>query len=480
MSNRIVARCESVDKIIIFCNGQYFKYRADVLLNNQEGYEVIGIVDNDSKQWGRESFGFIVSKPDKNLLMSCNCVVIMSTYYNEIRQQLLNLGVQKDKVLHYVGFIKRYLQGRAKYYGMGLWDRRKKSILLVSGALNYNGGTMAAVYTAQVLIKHGYSVVMASERCNIRLVKELNDKGICVVAMPGLLAAGTFELKFAEQFDLIIANTLIAMSAANRFIEVRPVLWWLHEASVTYNNELEMLTKESINSKIHVLAVSEIAKRNFEKYYPNRVDGIMNYAIPDIKYTHVDDRKIIVAIVGDIGKLKGTDIFLQAIDRLHIYESMVEFWCIGRSDEVFLYKYRDILERHANIIFKGMLAREEIQRAWQQIDVAVVASREETMSMVVTEGLINSTVCIMSDAVGSADYIKDGVNGFIFKSEDVGMLADKMQYVIDSYDSLDGLRDRARSTYDKYFSMETFEKNAVREMQIANKKFYRSGVNGAA
>ena len=51
------------------------------------------------------------------------------------------------------------------------------------------------------------------------------------------------------------------------------------------------------------------------------------------------------------------------------------------------------------------------------------------------------------------------------------MLADKMQYVIDSYDSLDGLRDKARSTYDKYFSMETFETNIVREMLIANKKF---------
>lgn len=468
-----------MDKIIIFCNGQYFKYRADVLLNSQERYEIIGIVDNDGKQWGRESFGFVVSKPEKGLLLSCDCVVIMSTYYKEIRQQLLDWGVSKEKVLNYVGFIQRYLQGLAKYYGIELWDRRKKSILLVSGALNYNGGTMAAVYTAQVLIKHGYSVVMASERCNIRLVKELNDKGICVVAMPGLLAAGTFELQFAKQFDLVIANTLIAISAANQFIEVRPVLWWLHEASVTYNNELEMLAKERINDKIHVLAVSDIAKRNFEKYYSDRVDGIMNYAIPDIKYTHVDDGKIIVAIVGDVGNLKGTDIFLQAIDYLHIDESMVEFWCIGRSDEAFLHRYQDILERNPNIIFKGMLTREEMQRAWQQIDVAVVASREETMSMVVTEGLINNVVCIMSDAVGSADYIKDGVNGFIFKSEDVGMLADKMQYVIDSYDSLDGLRDKARSTYDKYFSMETFETNIVREMLIANKKFYGEDVNGA-
>lgn len=43
---------------------------------------------------------------------------------------------------------------------------------------------------------------------------------------------------------------------------------------------------------------------------------------------------------------------------------------------------------------------------------------------------------LCSDLPGFTDEIKDGVNGFIFKSGNVEALADKMQFLINSHASI--------------------------------------------
>ena len=79
------------------------------------------------------------------------------------------------------------------------------------------------------------------------------------------------------------------------------------------------------------------------------------------------------------------------------------------------------------------------------------------MPTVVAEAMMHAVPCIVSDAIGTTAYICDGVNGFIFKSEDVTALAEKIEWCVTNREKLGETGRKARSIYDKYFSITAFE-----------------------
>ena len=100
------------------------------------------------------------------------------------------------------------------------------------------------------------------------------------------------------------------------------------------------------------------------------------------------------------------------------------------------------------------MSREEIEKAYRDdIDIVVCASRSETMSIVITEGMMHRKICITSKNAGIIDYIEDGVNGYAFTSDDYEELSDKMKWIIEKYGSLNDVRDKARNTYLQNFTI---------------------------
>lgn len=115
----------------------------------------------------------------------------------------------------------------------------------------------------------------------------------------------------------------------------------------------------------------------------------------------------------------------------------------------------------------GGLSRSEIHERYGEIDVVVCPSREETASIVVTEGMMYGKVCIVSEVAGMAAYIEDGENGIICESENHVNLCDKMKWVIKNRKNLQTMGKRARETYEKYFSMESFGERLEKELHNA-------------
>ena len=88
-------------------------------------------------------------------------------------------------------------------------------------------------------------------------------------------------------------------------------------------------------------------------------------------------------------------------------------------------------------------------------------------------------ICIASDATGQAqDIIRDGENGFICKAGDAASLTEKMSYVIEHFDELNPMREKARETYEKYFSMEAFGERLERELLLTEKEYWEREKKG--
>lgn len=87
-----------------------------------------------------------------------------------------------------------------------------------------------------------------------------------------------------------------------------------------------------------------------------------------------------------------------------------------------------------NVFFAGFVKQTEIGEYYSAVDVFVFTSGEgETWGLVVNEALCFGLPVIASDMVGSgSDLVKDGVNGFVFKTGDIEALKDLMEKLMNN------------------------------------------------
>ncbi len=90
-----------------------------------------------------------------------------------------------------------------------------------------------------------------------------------------------------------------------------------------------------------------------------------------------------------------------------------------------------------------------------KFDIFVLPSLSEGISLSILEALAAGKICLVSDVGGNPEIIEDGVNGFLFKSNDLGELAEKLADLAGRIDDpeLDRVRQRARSTVERKFSL---------------------------
>jgi glycosyltransferase involved in cell wall biosynthesis len=210
------------------------------------------------------------------------------------------------------------------------------------------------------------------------------------------------------------------------------------------------------------------------KYYPDVKLDILPFGIPDLcdgeRKKHGKKDKLVFAIIGGLWPRKAQDIFVKAIKMLDSqYKDKAEFWIIGMyAENWYYYEICRLIQGEDNIKILGEMTREEIYKAYKDIDVVVCASLQETFSIVITEAMMYGKPSITTDSTGVADFIQDGKNGLICKTGDAADLSEKLQWMLLHQDLLDEMGNNARKTYEEYFTMEKF---ADRLEDVLNKKF---------
>jgi glycosyltransferase involved in cell wall biosynthesis len=211
---------------------------------------------------------------------------------------------------------------------------------------------------------------------------------------------------------------------------------------------------------IDILAVSDVAKNNFCRYFPDTNVEVLTYGIPDEAagyYGTGKKERLVFAVIGSIEVRKAQDIFIEAADKLNCADA--EFWIIGKNhQDDYCQRVRVMADGNLAIRFFGVMTREQMHKLYPEIDVVVCSSREETMSITTTEGMMYGKTCIVSDHAGMADYVDDGKSGFVFESGNSDDLCAKMRWCVENRDKLGTIGRNARNTYEEFFTIEKFGK----------------------
>ncbi len=456
--------------VIIFGTGLFYTRRKDAL---PEKTHIIAFIDNNIAIQGKYVDEVLVYDPQVVSKLNYDIIILASINPVEMKNQLLLLGVQKEKIMFWEQYVSSKSHGVIKKYEIDI-EQCEKKILLIVPIINYAGGFLTALYAALAFRSKGYYVVIASPTANHQTITEVNNYGINVWLCPALPYIEEIELKWIEEFDFVLANSLQNMLCANRINKMKKkILWWLHEHSRQYKDIIEQYGNEidvSSFKNVNIFAVSNLAKNFFLKYYPNLKIRTLTFGLPDF-YNEINSynkkKKIIFAIIGNISELKNQKELINALKKLSPQElEKIECYIIGRDGGI---KYREeineMIKSIEQIKIFGELSRKEIEKVFQEIDIVVCSSLEETMSITIVEGMMNKKICITNTNTGIAEFIQNNENGFIYEAGNVDDLLSKLKYIIKNFELLDFMRNKARKTYEDFFSMEIFADNLQKIME---------------
>jgi glycosyltransferase involved in cell wall biosynthesis len=123
----------------------------------------------------------------------------------------------------------------------------------------------------------------------------------------------------------------------------------------------------------------------------------------------------VVGMVGRVNASKGHLTFFQSIPEIRAKNLDTVFIVAGGGD------IEELKKINSDVYFLG--ERSDIPKIMQDLDVFVMASRNEPFGLVTVEAMASGTPVVAANSGGTAEIIVDGVNGLLFPPEDPARLA---------------------------------------------------------
>ncbi len=186
------------------------------------------------------------------------------------------------------------------------------------------------------------------------------------------------------------------------------------------------------------IAVSEVAKRSIEKYFPGEYKIIPNGVDihrfnphnPPMEWVkNLPGKKVL--FVGRLEPRKGLKFLLLAIPEIVKYIPDARFIVVGDGPLRKFYEQFIRDEHRDRVHFAGKVPYDDLPRYYTSADVFVSpATGNESFGIVLLEAMASRIPVVASDIEGYKQVIRDGVNGLLFHREDHLDLADKVVRVL--------------------------------------------------
>ena len=466
-------------KLLVFGTGEYYDRFKKWIAEE----EVVALLDNSPAKQNTVIDGHEVLSPREGVKREYDAVITMSFYIKAMKKHLMELGVPEEKIYHFYDLRKLIRleenRQRIQYYGITAQELSKNAgemIGLLSTDLALGGTAIALFHMAEVLKRLGYTVVFAS-MMDGPLRKRLEEIHIPVVIDANLQLATMRETAWLAEFKLIVCNAInYYMFLSDRDLK-RPVIWWLHDSAFFYDGVDREILRKISGKNLRIFSVGPVPERAFHQVFPEMPVEQLLYGVDDTAGGAVKKalhEKVCFVTIGFVEERKGQDILLKAVRLLEkeVREKAV-FYLIGQNTSLLATEISEAAKEMPEIIMTGPVEREGIDKILRNADVLVCPSREDPMPTVAAEAMSYGVPCIVSDVTGTASYISEGSNGLIFGSENIEMLADKLRWCVENPEGLEQMRENARLVYERFFSMEVFEKTVMKICREEN--MYETG-----
>lgn len=258
-----------------------------------------------------------------------------------------------------------------------------------------------------------------------------------------------FQMKeFVEKWQINIIHTnslthLIGASLSRKTL--KPHVWHIREAlkedyNLYYDSKIQY--RYALWNTKQVICISNYIK----KLHKNILFGANVISIKDgfdidkyiLNKVYQRQKNIYNLIIcGCIQEGKGQLDAVKAVNYLvHKYHfKNIHLRIVGNGTELYLKKIKEYIIENSLQNFVTIIPFQQDLRELRRIsDIALMCSRNEALGRVTIESMLSENLVIGANSAGTKEIIKDGVNGYLYKSENAYALCEKIYNVISHWE----------------------------------------------
>ena len=252
-----------------------------------------------------------------------------------------------------------------------------------------------------------------------------------------------------EKIDIIHSNSSVIEfgDRLSRYLDI-PHLWHIREFGerdfnvyplVSYTNYFKTLN----HKQNFICCISKAVAKKFEGKVPkDRVSIIYNGVGREhlnFEKKYEAHKEFVCLQAGYINEAKGQSISIKAIQELNNRGIKdIKLLLAGRGN---VKRIGFKLEELHGVKELGVI--NNLPEIRQDVDVEIVASREEAFGRVTVEAMMGGIPVVGSKSGGTTELITDGENGLLFEPGNYMDLADKLQYLYEHRDEIQRLGQNA-------------------------------------
>lgn len=453
-------------RLIVWGTGKLYQKYRDFLFQ----FDVIKLCDSNRDKQGTFIDGIEVITPAQLEGYQYDYIVVMTYAAESICAALGDLGVPHNKIILHsqLCLLERpqiYVNHEGVEIPLNAWIREKqRKILLISHNYSYTGIPVALMNMAIVLKKMGYSVLMAAMEDGA-FTHELEIQKIDYINHLAMCYQTSSFIELLEQSEAVVAGSFTLYQIVISLKDIQaPVFWWIHETYEKYYAGRELPQR----TNLQFLAGGNRVKNIFTQHYKDAKIETLQYCIPDF-YKNRDQHfaqpeqkgYMTVAVIGTVDERKAQDILLDAVIKMPSeYQNRIKLIMIGRLDEgdiSFAEKIREQQKQVCNLEWIPEMTQKRLDLFFESIDVLACPSRDDPMPIVVTQAMMHRKICVISEDVGQAEFIRQQENGFVFSREDVEALKKILMWLVEHEDRRRKIGEASRQIYEAEFSEEIME-----------------------
>jgi UDP-glucose:(heptosyl)LPS alpha-1,3-glucosyltransferase len=131
-------------------------------------------------------------------------------------------------------------------------------------------------------------------------------------------------------------------------------------------------------------------------------------------------------------ELKGLDNLIASMARIKAKQpdAKLKLLVAGKGNEK---KYSRLAREcglAGDVIFSGVW-KDDIEKVYLASDIFSMLSKFDTFGMAVLEAMSASLPVVISENVGAKDLVRDGMNGYVVNSADIGLISSRIEIMLD-------------------------------------------------
>ena len=224
------------------------------------------------------------------------------------------------------------------------------------------------------------------------------------------------------------------------------------------------MAKYSLNKCDKVRAVSSSTEQQVIQISPSK-DIVRFPAWVDFKdfeeidSTIVNHDKFNILFIGSVTDRKKPHMIIDAINSLQ--DKNINLSIVGPTpNEKYLEELKELIVKRnlsSQISLIGSVDREKVKEFYKNSSLMVLPSISEGLARVIFESQVASCPVLVTDAPGMGDIVIDGQTGYMFESNNLESLSEKIAYIKDNYEEVTAIAKNAKNFILTNYSEDNFK-----------------------